>query len=81
MISTVNLSDAVHVVSLLVGLILLLKRVADMDRYYTKRLLILTTVLSSFVIWFVLAYGLPQPFDDCFDFGSVYSRPIFGANG
>jgi hypothetical protein len=74
-VSTLNLLD---VVALLMGVILLLKRVANMDRYHTLRVVVLTSILSCLVIWFFFGYGFslgnPHKFDDCLDFGSKLSE-------
>ena len=75
MFSTLNLLD---VLALLMGVILLLKRVADMDRYHTLRVILLTSILSFLVILFFLGYGFtlgnPNKFNDCIDFGSKFSE-------
>ena len=50
MLSTLNLSEALEVVVVLVGVILLLKRVVDMDGYHKVRVAVLTVILSIGVI-------------------------------
>jgi dolichyl-phosphate-mannose--protein O-mannosyl transferase len=57
MLSTLDVSDAVQYVMLLIGIVLLLKRVAEMERYHTLRVVVLTSLLSSVVIYFFLVYG------------------------
>jgi hypothetical protein len=60
------------------GVILLLKRVANMDRYHRLRVFVLRAILSSLVIWFFFVYGFslgnPHKIDDCLDFGSNFSE-------
>ncbi len=58
MVSTLDLSDPIDVVILLLGLVLLLKRVADMERYHAMRVAVLTTILSCVAIYFFLVYGM-----------------------
>jgi hypothetical protein len=53
---------------ILSGTLLCLKRVAEMERYHDLRVVVLTTILSSFVILFFLGYGFTlgnPPLDDC----------------
>ena len=64
---TFDFWDPVHFVTFLFGVILLLKRVAEMDRYHKLRVIVLTSILSCIAIYFFLAYGFtlgsPRPFD------------------
>ena len=51
----------------LIGVWWLFKKIADMDRYHTLRVVLLTAVLSYFVILFFIGYGFtlgnPNRFD------------------
>lgn len=60
-------SEPAHVVTLLIGLILLMKKFAEMDRYHTLRVLILTLIFSCIVFYFFVEYGftLGTPAFDC----------------
>jgi len=53
--------DPINIFIFLSGIALLLKKVADMDRYHSLRVLLLTTFLSTIVIslflYFVLVYS------------------------
>jgi len=51
MLSIVNLSDALEIAVVSVGLILMLKRVVDMDEYHKARVVVLTLILSVGVIF------------------------------
>ncbi|HEX6717716.1 MAG TPA: hypothetical protein VF088_11435 [Pyrinomonadaceae bacterium] len=48
------LPEAIHLLMLLVGIILLVKKVADMDRYHGLRVVILTSILTCIVVYFEL---------------------------
>jgi len=41
----------------IVGILLSVKKVAEMDRYHMLRVVVVTSILSFFVILFFLAYG------------------------
>jgi len=51
MLSIVNLSYALEIAVVSVGLILMLKRVVDMDEYHKARVVVLTLILSVGVIF------------------------------
>ena len=51
MLSIVNVSDALEIAVVSVGLILMLKRVVDMDEYHKARVVVLTLILSVGVIF------------------------------
>ena len=55
MFSNLNFLDYVIILS---GLLLCLKRVAQMERYHLVRVVVLTSILSFFVILFFIGYGL-----------------------
>jgi len=55
-----SLSEAGYLIVFGFGVLLLLKRIADMERYYYLRLFGLITFLSFFVIYFFLRYGFPE---------------------
>ena len=52
-----DLTEAGNLVLLFVGALLLLKKVANMDRYHNLRVFVLITILSFLVIVFFLEYG------------------------
>lgn len=56
MFSNLNFFDYVIILS---GLLLCFKRVAEMERYHLVRVVVLTSILSFFVILFFLGYCLP----------------------
>ena len=66
MFQSLNFFDYVIILS---GVLLFFKRVAEMERYHDLRVVILTTILSSIVFFFFLAYavtfGNPIYYDDC----------------
>jgi dolichyl-phosphate-mannose--protein O-mannosyl transferase len=71
MYSTFELANPVHLVPLLFGVVLLLKKAAEMERYHNLRVIVLTAILSWIVICFFVAYGLTlgnpiEPYD-CVD--------------
>jgi hypothetical protein len=51
-------SDAIHILILAGGLLLLLRKVAEIDGHHALRVLILTTIFSVPVILFFIGYGL-----------------------
>jgi hypothetical protein len=55
---------------LLVGAVLLVKRVAEMQRYHRLRVVVLTVILSCISLFFLLSLIslFTLPFDDCFSF-------------
>jgi len=63
MLATPNLFD---LLALLFGVMLLLKRVADMDRYHALRIIVLTSILSIIVIYLVLGYGFTLRYNQRF---------------
>lgn len=52
------MSDSLNTIGLVIGLLLTLKKIADMERFYEARLLLITVVLSLFAIFFFLGYVL-----------------------
>ena len=72
MLANVTLQDVLHVVILLAGVIWLLKKVAEMERYHYLRVWVLTAILTCFITYFFLGYCLTMagnvPFDDYFEF-------------
>lgn len=69
MMSSLSVLDLVIIAF---GLVLTLKRVADMTRYHTLRVVALTSFLGFIVIFLFLAYGFtlgnPNYSSDCLDF-------------
>jgi len=55
---TITPSDAIEVLVLLIGVILVIKRLADMDKYYEVRLIVISLILSGIAILFFIGYGL-----------------------
>ena len=51
--------DPINVFIFLSGIALLLKKVADMDRYHELRVCLITTVLSTIVIVLFVVYCFP----------------------
>jgi hypothetical membrane protein len=48
---------------ILIGALLLLRRVGQMDRHYVWRVLLLTAVLSSFFLYLFCVFPEPTPYD------------------
>ena len=65
-------SDAIHILILVGGGILLLRKVAEIEGHHALRVVILTTIFSLPVILFFLGYGLtlgnPYTFDCVIEF-------------
>jgi len=57
MFSTFNFVDFVII---LPGVILVFKRVTEMERYHVLRVVALTTILSFFLVLFFLSYGFTE---------------------
>jgi hypothetical protein len=74
MFSAVLSTDPGQLMLLAIGIVLFLKKVAEMDRYHVLRVVVLTVILSCIVIYFFLEIGLtlgdPYSFDDCIEFRS-----------
>ena len=68
MLSTFSSADYADLLIIVSGVLLCLKRVAEMERYHTLRVVVLTSILSFFVVLFFVGYcftlGSP-PFYDC----------------
>ena len=61
-----HFSDQGNFFALLIGVILLAKKLAQMDRYQDLRVLILTVLFSSFVLYFLVTSGFIEPiYSDC----------------
>ena len=74
MLATMTFSDAFDFVVPLLGVFLVFKRVAEMERYHMLRVMILTLILSFVVILLFIGYGLSggNPIEtDCVD-GEVH---------
>ena len=54
---TFTISNALDLVFVFTGVLLVFRRVAQMERHHTLRVFLLTAVLSIGVICFFLAYG------------------------
>jgi hypothetical protein len=70
-----DLAQVIDLAILLLGGILLIKRVAEMDRYHAVRVVVLTSILGSVVVYFFLVYGftLGNPIQyDCLEFDANY---------
>ena len=59
--------DALNVLAFIVGVCLLIKKLADMDRYHTLRVVVLTSILSCIVLYLFVVYGctLNPNMSDC----------------
>ena len=55
--TTVNPSDALEIVVVAVGIVLLLKRVVDMDTHHNARVVALTSILSVGVVFLFYSLG------------------------
>ena len=68
---TFSFSNALDLVFFFTGVLLVFRKVAQMERHHTLRVFLLTAVLSIGVICFFLAYGFtlgnPPPLRDCCD--------------
>lgn len=62
------LADVLQIVLVFVGLLLLVRKVAEMDRYHYVRVVFLTAILSCIVIFLFLVYG--------FTFGRGIEVPV-----
>jgi hypothetical protein len=68
---TLTDKNIIDLVILFVGVLLLFRKAAQMERYHTLRVFLLTAVLCSGVICFFLEYGFtfgnppPGPLDSC----------------
>jgi len=74
MLATITFSNAIDLVVPLLGVFLVFKRVAEMDRYHMFRVMILTLILSFVAFLFFIGYGLSggNPIEtDCVD-GKVH---------
>jgi hypothetical protein len=58
MLSTITPSDALEFLVVSIGVLFLLKRVAEMDRFHKVRVVVLTLILSWFAVMFCFGYGL-----------------------
>ena len=70
---TFTLSNADDLIIVFGGVLLLFRRVVEIERYHTLRVVLITAVLSVGVIFFFLLYGFtlgnPRPIDYCSDPG------------
>ena len=62
MFSNLNFLDYVIILS---GVLLCFKRVADMERYHLVRVVLLTSILSFFVVLFFIGIGRTFGFPVC----------------
>ena len=65
MLSTLNPSDIGHYLVITVGILLLFKKIADMERYHWARVFFLTFILSWFAVMFFIGTALGPPRYDC----------------
>jgi len=54
---TIDISEPANFVMLLIGILVMLKKFGEMERYLELRVFILTTLFSTFVVYFFLTYG------------------------
>ena len=68
---TFTLSNAYDLVIVFVGVLLLFRKIAQIERYHTLRVVLITAVLSVGLMFFFLLYGLTLgttvPLQDCSD--------------
>ena len=57
--------DALNLIALIVGICLLIKKLANMDRYLGLRVLILTSILSCLVVYVFVVYVFPESDSGC----------------
>ena len=63
MFTTVSFAD---LLIFFAGFIWVLKKVAEMERYHSLRVFVITTILSSIVIYFFILMTLgPSPLSNC----------------
>ena len=75
-IMTVNQAHLNDVLIVFTGVLLLFRRVAQMERHHTLRVFLIAAVLSCTLIYFldVLASEVIPRFDDCVQFDKHYSH-------
>lgn len=56
MLSDTILANVLHLAALIVGCVLLLRKVAEIDGYHALRVVVLTVIFSSPVIFFGVVY-------------------------
>ena len=61
----VDFSDPGNFVALLIGVVILVKKLAEMDRYFELRVLILTLLFGCFVLYFYFTYSVDPAYYDC----------------
>lgn len=63
-------SAILDVVIVVVGGVLLVRRVAEMERFYNLRVVVLTVILTciGLLFWLYLVSLFTVPFDDCLTF-------------
>jgi hypothetical protein len=64
MLATFSSANYADLLIMLSGALLCLKRVAEMERYHTLRVVVLTLILSYFVILFSWAMALRSAIQD-----------------
>lgn len=59
MLSAINLSELIHLATLIVGVLLLVKKIAEMDRFHFERVFLLTLFLSG-LLFYLLDYSFGE---------------------
>lgn len=67
MLASGNISQVLQTAMLIFGILWMLKKVADMERYHTVRVIVLTVLLSYFVVLFFVGYVLGLRDPNCCD--------------
>ena len=65
MLSTLSPSDLGDYFVITVGVLLLFKKIADMEKYHWARVVFLTLILSWFAVMFFVGTALGPPRFDC----------------
>jgi hypothetical protein len=58
-----RMSDAVNTIALVFGVLLLLKKVVNMDRFHYLRVFLITVTISCLLLYLFLWYSLGGDFD------------------
>ena len=71
---TLSESNVIDLFIVLIGALLLLRRVGRMDQHYVLRVLLLTAILSSFFLYISRVFLKPTPYeyDNVSNFGNQY---------
>ncbi|HET6979260.1 MAG TPA: hypothetical protein VFI24_23210 [Pyrinomonadaceae bacterium] len=62
MLSDISPANAIQFLTALVGIFLLLKKIAEMEKFHTVRVVVLTLILSWLTVMFFLGFSLEYSF-------------------